>query len=50
MEVLMVSLLGMLAFGGVFLLLCPEWWSSKLGTLKEENPKDANAAAPKTDK
>ncbi len=47
MEVIIVSLVGVLAFGGVFLLLGPEWWSSSLGTLKnkkkpgeEERPKD----------
>ncbi|WP_169433411.1 hypothetical protein [Cystobacter fuscus] len=36
MEVIIVSLLGILAFGGVFLLLGPEWWSSSLGTLKNK--------------
>jgi hypothetical protein len=45
MEVIIVSLVGVLAFGGVFLLLGPEWWSSSLGTLKkkpgeDEPPKD----------
>jgi hypothetical protein len=38
MEIVLVSLVGMLAFGGLFLLLCPEWWSTSLGTLKEEKP------------
>ncbi|EPX65344.1 hypothetical protein D187_000770 [Cystobacter fuscus DSM 2262] len=33
---IIVSLLGILAFGGVFLLLGPEWWSSSLGTLKNK--------------
>ena len=36
MEVIIVSLVGVLAFGGVFLLLGPEWWSSSLGTLKHK--------------
>jgi hypothetical protein len=35
-EVLVVSVLGILVFGGLFLLLCPEWWSTSLGTLKEK--------------
>lgn len=37
-EVIMVSLMGIVAFGGLFLLLCPEWWSTSLGTLKEKKP------------
>ncbi len=36
MEMMTISLLGMLAFGGLFLVLCPEWWSTSLGTLKEK--------------
>ncbi|WP_395851862.1 hypothetical protein [Cystobacter fuscus] len=40
MEVIIVSLLGVLAFGGVFLLLGPEWWSSSLGTLKKKPGED----------
>ena len=40
MEVILVSVLGILAFGGVFLLLCPEWWSTSLGTLKDKKPED----------
>ncbi len=39
MEVIVVSLLGLLVFGGVFLLLAPEWWSSSLGTLKDDRKK-----------
>jgi hypothetical protein len=39
METIVVSLLGILVFGGLFLLLCPEWWSTSLGTLKEKHPK-----------
>jgi hypothetical protein len=39
MEVIVVSLLGLLIFGGVFLLLAPEWWSSSLGTLKDPQKK-----------
>lgn len=35
-EVIVVSLVGMLLFGGLFLVLCPEWWSTSLGTLKEK--------------
>ncbi len=38
MEIVLVSLGGMLAFGGLFLVLCPEWWSTSLGTLKEKPP------------
>ncbi|WNG20569.1 hypothetical protein [Cystobacter fuscus] len=41
MEVIIVSLVGVLAFGGVFLLLGPEWWSSSLGTLKKKPGEDA---------
>ena len=37
MEVVLVSLLGILAFGGVFLLLGPEWWSSSRGVLKDKH-------------
>ncbi len=39
-EVIVVSLVGMLVFGGLFLLICPEWWSSSLGTIqdKEKHP------------
>jgi hypothetical protein len=40
MEVIIVSLVGLLAFGGVFLLLGPEWWSSSLGTLKKKPGED----------
>ncbi|WPB77316.1 hypothetical protein KYC5002_51100 [Archangium violaceum] len=36
MEFVLVSLVGMLLFGGLFLLLCPEWWSNSLGTLKDK--------------
>jgi hypothetical protein len=50
MEIVLVSLVGMLAFGGLFLLLCPEWWSTSLGTLKEEKPpekkKDSGGEGP----
>jgi hypothetical protein len=42
MEVIIVSLLGILAFGGVFLLLGPEWWSSSLGTLKDKKKPGAD--------
>ena len=47
-EVVIVSLVGMLVFGGLFILLCPEWWSNSLGTIKEEQ-KGPEAKAPKTD-
>lgn len=50
-EVIVVSLLGMLAFGGLFLIFCPEWWSTSLGTLKEkptENKPAAESPAEKT--
>ncbi|MCY1073200.1 hypothetical protein [Archangium lansingense] len=35
-EVIVVSLVGMVVFGGLFVLLCPEWWSNSLGTIKEK--------------
>ncbi|HYO69065.1 MAG TPA: hypothetical protein VEU33_23595 [Archangium sp.] len=38
MEILVVSLVGMLVFGGLFLVLCPEWWSNSLGTIKDKKP------------
>lgn len=38
MELILVSLVGMVVFGGLFLLLCPEWWSTSLGTLKDKPP------------
>lgn len=47
MEVIIVSLLGVLAFGGAFLLLGPEWWSSSLGTLKEDKKPKEKDAPPK---
>ncbi|MFY0580917.1 hypothetical protein ACN28S_47720 [Cystobacter fuscus] len=56
MEVIIVSLLGILAFGGVFLLLGPEWWSSSLGTLKnkkkpgEDGPPEGEAPKDKSQK
>jgi len=37
-EIVWVSLLGATAFGALFLVLCPECWSSNLGTLKEKKP------------
>ena len=54
MELILVSLVGMVVFGGLFLLLCPEWWSTSLGTLKDKQPakktKDAGGSeGPKTD-
>lgn len=39
-EVVWISLIGILLFGGAFLLLCPEWWSSSLGTLKDKKPEE----------
>jgi hypothetical protein len=54
MEVLIVSVVGMLAFGGLFILLCPEWWSSSRGTLKEKKqpragtPQGARTSKPAT--
>ena len=47
-EVVVVSVLGILVFGGLFLLLCPEWWSTSLGTLKDKE-KGQEAKAPKVD-
>ncbi|HEX5747781.1 MAG TPA: hypothetical protein VFZ09_16150 [Archangium sp.] len=48
-EVIIVSLVGMVLFGGLFILLCPEWWSNSLGTLKEKQ-KSAEAQAPEAGK
>jgi hypothetical protein len=51
MEVLIVSVVGMVLFGGLFILLCPEWWSSSMGTLKDEKkPGARNTQVPKADK
>ncbi|QRK11155.1 hypothetical protein JQX13_14410 [Archangium violaceum] len=44
-EVIIVSLIGLVVFGGLFLLLCPEWWSTSLGTLKEKKPAGDKPAA-----
>ncbi|WNG52128.1 hypothetical protein F0U60_54510 [Archangium minus] len=44
-EVILVSLMGLVAFGGLFLLLCPEWWSTSLGTLKEKKPTEDKPTA-----
>lgn len=48
-EVIVVSLVGMVLFGGLFLVLCPEWWSTSLGTLKdkpaEKKPQDEDGGA-----
>ncbi|HZH17796.1 MAG TPA: hypothetical protein VE057_25815 [Archangium sp.] len=54
MELILVSLVGMVVFGGLFLLLCPEWWSTSLGTLKDKPPAKKTKGAedsqgPKTD-
>lgn len=49
MEFVLVSLVGMLLFGGLFLLLCPEWWSNSLGIIKEKQ-KNAEPQAPQADK
>ncbi len=48
-EVVIVSLVGMLLFGGLFLFLCPEWWSTSLGTLKEKQ-NGQEAKGPELDK
>jgi hypothetical protein len=47
-EVVVVSVVGILVFGGLFMLLCPEWWSTSLGTIKEKK-KSPEAKATKTD-
>jgi hypothetical protein len=41
MEVIIVSVVGMVVFGGLFIIGCPEWWSSSMGTLKDEKKPDA---------
>ncbi len=48
-EVVIVSLVGMVLFGGLFILLCPEWWSNNLGTIKEKQ-KSPQAKAPEAGK
>ena len=48
-EVIVVSLVGMVVFGGLFILLCPEWWSNSLGIIKEKQ-KNAETPAPQADK
>ncbi|KFA94836.1 hypothetical protein [Archangium violaceum] len=48
-EVIVVSLVGMVVFGGLFVLLCPEWWSNSLGIIKEK-PKSEKTQAPEADK
>ncbi|WP_395805767.1 hypothetical protein [Archangium minus] len=48
-EVIVVSVLGMLAFGGLFLIFCPEWWSTSLGTLKEKKPEAKRPEVGKTE-
>ncbi len=50
MEVILVSVLGMLVFGGLFVLLCPEWWSSSRGTLKEKKPNAGASRGARTSK
>lgn len=47
-EVIIVSLVGMVVFGGLFILMCPEWWSNSLGTLKEKQ-QNTEAKSPKAD-
>ncbi len=54
MEIILVSLVGMVLFGGLFLVLCPEWWSNSLGTIKDKKPSEKTREAgdsrdPKTD-
>jgi hypothetical protein len=44
MELLVVSVVGMVVFGGLFLVLCPEWWSTSMGTLKEKKAKEKQQA------
>ncbi len=48
-EVVIVSLVGMLVFGGLFLFLCPEWWSNSLGLIKEK-PQRPEPQAPEAGK
>ncbi len=48
-EVVIVSLVGMLVFGGLFLFLCPEWWSNSLGIIKEKQQRP-ETQAPETGK
>jgi hypothetical protein len=38
MEVTLISVAGIVVMFGLFLLMCPEWWSTSLGTLKEKKP------------
>jgi len=38
MELILTSVVGFVVFGGLFLFLCPEWWSNSLGIIKENKP------------
>ena len=38
MELIVTSVVGFVVFGGLFLFLCPEWWSNSLGIIKEKKP------------
>ena len=38
MEVMLISVAGIVVMFGLFLLMCPEWWSTSLGTLKDKKP------------
>jgi hypothetical protein len=40
MEVTLISVAGIVVMFGLFLLMCPEWWSTSLGTLKEKKPRE----------
>jgi len=38
MELILTSVVGFVVFGGLFLFLCPEWWSNNLGIIKDKKP------------
>ena len=47
MELIVTSVVGFVVFGGLFLFLCPEWWSNNLGIIKEKKPTEEKQPAEK---
>jgi len=45
MEVIVTSVVGFVVFGGLFLFLCPEWWSNSLGIIKEKKQTEKKPSA-----
>ncbi|WP_309889831.1 hypothetical protein [Archangium sp.] len=46
MELILTSVVGFVVFGGLFLFLCPEWWSNSLGIIKEKKPTEKKSTGP----